>query len=74
MSNVRDEKLIKKIGLHVRTLRNEKKLSQQELANLADIELSQVSRIELGKSDASISTLSAIAKALKIKLVELFDF
>ena len=74
MSNVRDEKLLKKLGLRIRTLRIDKDLSQQQLANNAEIELSQISRIELGKSDASISTLSAIAKALKLKLVDLFDF
>lgn len=73
MSTVRDEKLLKKIGLKVRTLRIDKNWSQQQLANNAEIELSQISRIELGKSDASISTLSAIAKALKIKLADLFD-
>ena len=52
----------------------DKNWSKQELANNTEIELSKISRIELGKSDASISTPPAIAKALKIKLADLFDF
>ena len=74
MINIKDKKLIKAFGLRIRDLRLEKQLSQEKLANLADIPLSQIGRIERGEINSSISTSNAIAKALKLTLSELFDF
>ena len=72
--NIKDKKLIKVFGLRVRELREAKDLSQEELANLADIPLSQIGRIERGEINPSISTANAIAKAFKMSLSELFLF
>ena len=49
-------------------------LTQEELANEANLEISQINRIELGKINTSISQASIIAKALKLDMVELFKF
>ncbi len=46
---------IKEFGLKVRKLRLEQSYSQQHYANMCDIELSQINRIELGKINTSIS-------------------
>ena len=46
----------------------------EELANKADIEISQVHRIESGNINTTLSTLSALAKALSIPLKSLVDF
>lgn len=73
MTAIRNEKLIKKFGLRVRSLRLERELSQEDLANDAGIPLSQVSRIERGQINASISTAHAISEALNIKLSELLN-
>ena len=48
--------------------------TQEELANEADIPLSQVGRIERGENNPTISTLYVISKALKIDLKELLNF
>jgi transcriptional regulator with XRE-family HTH domain len=56
------------LGNKVRELRNDRKLSQHQLANLADIMISQVSRIERGEINATISTVCALAAALKVDL------
>lgn len=72
--NIKDKKLIKVFGLRVRELREAKDLSQEELANLADIPLSQIGRIERGEINPSISTANAIAKVFKMSLSELFLF
>jgi transcriptional regulator with XRE-family HTH domain len=72
--NVKDKKLVTVFGLRVRMLRLERNLSQEKLANLADIPLSQIGRIERGEINATISTSNAIAKALKVQLYELFVF
>ena len=74
MINVTDKKLLKAFGIRIRELRLSQHLSQEKLANLADIPLSQVGRIERGEINASISTSNAIAKALKMELYELFMF
>jgi len=58
-------------GRHLKKLRESKNLSQQELANLCDIEHSQISRIELGKINTTISTIFLIAASLEIDPAEL---
>lgn len=45
----------------------------ERLAELAQIDYRQVSYVELGQTDASISTLSALCKGLQITLAELMD-
>lgn len=64
--NYKAEEALKLIGERIRTIRKEKKLSQEELANLCDIELSQINRIELGKINTSISHLLLISKTLEV--------
>ena len=49
-------------------------LSQEELAWKADLELSQISRIERGVINTSVSQLFIIARALEVTMPELFDF
>lgn len=46
----------------------------KEVSFEADIELSQVYRIEKGLINPSLSTLASLAKALDIELKELVDF
>ncbi|WP_183556467.1 helix-turn-helix domain-containing protein [Mucilaginibacter sp. SP1R1] len=65
--------LAKNIGLNLKRLRLEQNLTMQSLANLADIEKSQIVRIETGKVDAKASSLYNLALALKIDIKELFE-
>ncbi|SFW17167.1 Helix-turn-helix [Sinomicrobium oceani] len=46
----------------------------EKLAHDAGVEYSQVFKIEHAQTNATISTIHAIAKALKIPEKELFDF
>lgn len=45
-----------------------------ELAFEADIEYSQIAKIERGISNPTISTVYGLAKALNIQVIELFKF
>ncbi len=72
--NLKNKKLLLIFGKQVRKLREEKGYSMRYLADLADINYTQVSKIEHGKINTTISTAFAIAKALDIKLDELFKF
>jgi transcriptional regulator with XRE-family HTH domain len=62
----RNDDLIKKIGSRIREVRLKNGISQQELANLCDLELSQINRIELGKINTSVSHLFLIAQHLTV--------
>lgn len=71
---MRDEVIIRKIGVRIRKLRLANKISQAQLAFEAGIPRMQVVRIENGSINTTISALNAIAKVLGIELKELFDF
>lgn len=66
--------LIENLGKRIYTLRKAKGYSQEQLANMADIPINQVGRIERAEINASISTISFIADALEISLNELLTF
>lgn len=70
----RDQKFINKFGQRLREIRKAKKISQERLALDTGFELSQIGRIERGTVNTSISHVAAIAKALKVKPEELFQF
>ncbi len=57
-----------RIALRFKEERLRKKLSQAELAKLANVEQSQISRFENG-SDLTLSTLLDISRALDLELV-----
>lgn len=65
---------IKYFGNHVRKLRLDRGISQQELANEANLSHSQISRIERGTVNTSIHNLLCISLALNIHPKQLWDF
>lgn len=74
MINVKNKKYIIAFGKNLKKLRKNVGLSQEDMANDADIPLSQVGRIERGEINTTISTVHVLAKALKIEVSELFRF
>lgn len=70
--NIKNVEVIKAFGRKVRDLRTSAGLSQEQLANEAEIPLSQVGRIERGEINPTLSTISALAKALNIELSNFF--
>ena len=69
----RDIEGIKAFGSRLRDVRKQKGLSQEDLANAADLELSQISRIERGVINTSLSQIFQIARALNMHPKELFE-
>lgn len=59
--------IIKVFGQILRELRESKKLSQEKLAELADLDRTYISLLERGQRQPTIRTLFQIAKALNIK-------
>jgi len=71
---VRNDKLLKEFGINLRKIRKQKGITQEELAFEIELEISQISRIERGILNSTISTAYEIASALDIDLKDLFDF
>ncbi|HYG50949.1 MAG TPA: helix-turn-helix transcriptional regulator [Flavobacteriales bacterium] len=61
------------MGKRVRQLRLQRNISQAQLAADCDIEISQVSRIERGVINTSLSQINNIAKNLKVHPKDLLD-
>lgn len=64
----RDQDFIEKVGAQLRQIRESKGLSQEEVANKAEIQRSQVARIERGEINTTITTLKAIADVLEVEI------
>ncbi len=71
MNNLRNKELLQKFGDRLKSLRLSNGLTQEELCYKAEIELSQVYRIENAKINPTLSTLAALASGLEITLSEL---
>jgi transcriptional regulator with XRE-family HTH domain len=63
-----------KVGKQIQKLREQKGMSQQDLAAKCNFEKSNMSRLEAGRVNPTLSTLEKVANALDVTLVELFNF
>lgn len=62
-----------KVGLRIKEIRGQKKMSQEEVANTADMERSFMTHIESGRRNISVETLQRILSALGISFQEFFS-
>jgi len=63
----------RKIGIRIRIARLDKKISQEKLAEFADLNKNTIGSIERGEISPTIETLYKIANALDIELHDLVD-
>lgn len=61
-----------RFGRAVRKRRRELDLSQEELAEKAELHRTYISSIELGKCNFSLENIEKLAKALNISMPDLF--
>ena len=59
-------------GRAVRAIRQDKKISQEELGDLCGLHRTSISDLELGKRNVSLENIDKIAHALQVKKSELF--
>ena len=71
---MKNENTIKKLGHTVRIVRTDRGLSQEALAEKADLNRSFVGLLERGKTNITVKNLEQIANALDIDIKYLFDF
>lgn len=62
-----------KIGFKIKELRKAKGLSQEKLANMAQIDRTYLPTIEKGERNISVEVIEKLAKALDVKIKDLFD-
>ena len=67
-------RLEQQFGKKLRELRRAGGLTQEQLAEKASVSYQAISNIERGVTGPSFATLASIARALKIRPRELFDF
>lgn len=65
------EDLLIAIGKNIKNIREEKNISQAELAARCNYEKSNMSRIESGKTNLTIGTLLNIAESLNTTIVKI---
>lgn len=61
------------IGVRIKELRDTQKLSQQDLADAAEMERSIITRIEKGQRNISVDTLSKVLAALEVSFTKFFE-
>lgn len=63
-----------KFGKHLRRLREERKLTQEELADRAGMHFTYIGQIERGVRNPSLINLHKLAKALRVNAGQLIPF
>lgn len=62
------------VGKRVKELRNKIGISQEELADNAQLDRTYITSVERGKRNISIVNVEKLAKALQVSLAEFFTF
>lgn len=62
----------KKLGRRISEIRKIKDITQEELAEKANLTVSYISKIETGKKNPTIATIEKIAQALGVDIYQLF--
>lgn len=64
----------KALGTRIRELRKARKWTQEDLAAATDFEVSYIGGLEAGLRNPTLRNLVSVAKGLRVKLPELFEF
>ncbi len=64
----------KKLGLKIKELRKRKGFTQEQLAELINMEQNSISVIESGRNFPTLGTLEKIAQILEVNLSDFFNY
>lgn len=63
----------KELGLKIRFYRKEKRMTQEELAEICGFHPTYIGQLERGEKNASVETLYRVSKGLNISMCSLLD-
>lgn len=66
--------IFEEFGVNVKNARADRSMTQEELAEKAQLERKTISSIENGDGNPTLMTIELIAKALNMKIYKLFVF
>lgn len=66
-------KALRRLGQQIRALRRAAGLTQEEAAERAKLDYKHFQAIETGSSNVTVASLVGIAKALRVKLADVFE-
>jgi len=66
------EDICARVGFNIRRIREDKAISQEQLAGIADLHRAYIGQIERGEKNIGLRNLEKIAKALKVSIRDLF--
>lgn len=69
-----NENTIIKLGIKIRVERQKQKISQEKLAEKANLNRNFVGMIERGETNVTVKNLEHIANALNLDIKDLFNF
>ncbi len=72
--SIRNQEILDRFADRFREVRKSKKLSQEDVAYMSGLSVSQIARIEIGKLNTSVCTLMILATALGVDAGELLRF
>jgi transcriptional regulator with XRE-family HTH domain len=67
------EKITARVGFKIRQIRESRGISQEKLAELADLHRAYIGQIERGEKNIGVKNLEKIAKALGVKMADLVE-
>lgn len=70
----KEDGILLKLGQKVRYERVKTGLSQEKLAELAELNTNSIGMLERGELNINVKNLEKIAQALKLEMGNLFDF
>lgn len=74
VEQVRKDQILQLFGAHLKKIRDSKNISLRVLEQLADVDYSQIHRIEKGETAPSLITLIALSEGLGVDARDLLDF
>lgn len=73
MMNRKNGKLTTQFGLKIKMERQKRNLSQEKLAELANLSKNSIGAIERGESSPTLETIGMLANAFKMDIKQLID-
>lgn len=74
MKNGTHTNITEKLGQKIRVERMKRKMSQEKLAELAELNRNFIGMVERGESNITVKNLENISKAFEMDIKDLFSF